>query len=271
MYLPTVGPAPDPSSGYGATYHFSISNIVPGVTVFIDPYLATGYDYAIGAGDPKFASVVLPAVQSNPFTLLYQGTGGPVSVPLPAGKVYPFPTGGVDSFKVRDISFSAYLDPGNVTAFITGLTFAGAGNFTGTMTPVIELSPDAPVYTCVGFQSPADKPIDVKKNRTLPLKAQLFHMDGSPVVGTDVVIDPVLKVFFKSDTGGGTIDVTGAAHPVGSGTDGNQFVFTTDGIWQFNLKITGYTAKGTYTLSIESGDKSEYLIDPVCKASFVIK
>jgi len=276
VYLPTVGQPPDPNTGFGATYQFSITNIPLGETVFIDPYLAVGYDYAIGPGNPKFASVLLPAVQSSPFTLKYQGPSGEVSVSLPAGQKYTFPiSGGVDSFKVRDISFSAYLDPGNVTAFITGLTFTGAGNFTGTMTPVIDLSPPAPVFTCVGFQSPADKPltepIQVKKNSTLPIKAQLFHMDSSPVVGTDVISDPVLKVFFKSNTGGGTLDITGTAHPVGTGTDGNQFVFTTSGIWQFNLKTKGYTQPGTYTMFIESGDKSEYLIDPVCKASFVVE
>jgi len=271
IHLPIVGPPPPPSSGYGATYQFSITNIVPGVTIFIDPYLAVGYDYAIGPGNPKFASVLLPAVQSNPFILSYQGPSGQVSVPLPAGQEYLFPSGGVDHFSVREISFSAYLDPGNVTAFITGLTFTGAGNFTGTMTPVIALSPPSPVFACAGFQSPADKPINVKKNRAIPLKANLFHIDGSPVVGTDIVSDPVLKVFFKSKTGGGTLDVTGAVHSVGLGTDGNRFVFTTDGIWQFNLKTPGSIAKGTYTLSIESGDKSEYLIDPTCKASVVVE
>ena len=30
------------------------------------------------------------------------------------------------------------LDPGNVTAFLTGLTFVGDGDFTGTMTPLTE-------------------------------------------------------------------------------------------------------------------------------------
>jgi hypothetical protein len=31
------------------------------------------------------------------------------------------------------------LDPGNGTAFITGLTFASSGEFTGTMTPITVL------------------------------------------------------------------------------------------------------------------------------------
>jgi len=49
-----------------------------------------------------------------------------------------FPEGGVDAFDVTGIDPSANLDPGNVTAFITGLTFIGDGDFTGTMTPIIE-------------------------------------------------------------------------------------------------------------------------------------
>lgn len=35
------------------------------------------------------------------------------------------------------IEVSAGLDPNNVTAFITGLTFVADGQFTGTMTPVV--------------------------------------------------------------------------------------------------------------------------------------
>jgi hypothetical protein len=140
VHLPIVGPPPDPGSGFGAIYQFSVTDTVPGGKIFIDPYLAVGYDYAIGPGDPNFASVLLPAVQSDPFILSFQGPSGVVSVPLPAGQEYFFPSGGVDRFSVRGISLSANLDPANVTAFITGLTFAVAGNFTGTMTPVIALS-----------------------------------------------------------------------------------------------------------------------------------
>lgn len=145
VLLPTVGPAPDPSSGFGATYQFSVMGIVPGGTIFIDPYLAIGYDYAIGQGNPNFASVVFPDVQSDPFLLSFQGMAGGVPVSLYAGQQYFFPTGGVDFFSVRGIDLSANLDPGNVNAFITGLTFAGAGNFTGTMTPVIQFADTQPV------------------------------------------------------------------------------------------------------------------------------
>ena len=64
-------------------------------------------------------------------------------------------------------------------------------------------------------------------------------------------------------------DVTQDALSAGHGTEGNQFVFTGDNKWQFNLKTRDYTAAGTYTITMESGDGSEYLVDS-CVAQFVI-
>jgi hypothetical protein len=55
----------------------------------------------------------------------------------------------------------------------------------------------------------------------------------------------------------------------GAGTDGNQFEFL-DSKWQFNLKAKNYSATGTYTTTLESGDTDEYLVDPTCTGSFVI-
>ena len=56
----------------------------------------------------------------------------------------------------------------------------------------------------------------------------------------------------------------------GAGTEGNQFEFL-DSKWQFNLKTKNYTAEGTYTTTMESGDTSEYVIaDPTCTGMFVI-
>jgi hypothetical protein len=141
VLLPTVGPAPDPSTGVGPTYQFHVGGLVPGGKIFIDPFVAIGYDYAIGLGDPNFASVLLPAVQTDPFFLSFLGEPGGLPVKLFAGTEFFFPAGGVDHFGVRGIDISDGLDPGNVTAFITGLTFTGSGEFTGTMTPVIAFAP----------------------------------------------------------------------------------------------------------------------------------
>ena len=63
--------------------------------------------------------------------------------------------------------------------------------------------------------------------------------------------------------------MTREALAAGQGTDGNQFEFN-DPVWQFNLKTKNYTGSGTYTVSIISGDSSEYTIDPAIEAQFVI-
>ena len=61
-----------------------------------------------------------------------------VSQQLAANLQFFFPSGGVSAFDVTGIDPTAGLDPENVTAFITGLTFVGDGDFTGSMTPIIE-------------------------------------------------------------------------------------------------------------------------------------
>jgi streptogramin lyase len=132
--------------------------------------------------------------------------------------------------------------------------------------------PLVPQLGCVGFDPPmAAGPVTVKKNRALPHKAHLFDADGLPVTDADIAAPPVIQVLYESGTGEAAIDVTDDALAAGEGTDGNQFVCTEDGKWQFNLKTKNYTASGTYTVTMESGDKLEYVIDPKCEASFVIK
>jgi len=138
--LPTVGPDPNPNDAFGAPYQFSFS-ITDFQVRFIDPLVAIGYDYAIGAGNPNFASVVFPNVGDGLFELTFGGTTQTVA----AGVQFFFPAGGVSQFSVRGIETSAGLDPGNVTAFVTGLTFTGLGEFTGMMTPVIQFVPAAAV------------------------------------------------------------------------------------------------------------------------------
>ena len=136
VLLPTVGPAPDPSTGLGATYQFQ-APVRGGELIFIDPLVATGYKYATGAGNPNFASVTLPSVGDNIFTVAYLLGGNPILQQLLADTQFFFPSGGVSAFDVTGIEASAMLDPNNVTAFITGLTFVADGDFTGTMTPLI--------------------------------------------------------------------------------------------------------------------------------------
>jgi hypothetical protein len=132
ILLPTVGP------GVGAAYQFNAVGVKAGQTIFVDPFVAIGYKYALGTGNPNFASVLLPAVQNTNFTLRFPSGQSLVQQQLGPNLQFFFPAGGVSAFDVTGIDPSANLDPGNVTAFITGLTFVGDGDFTGTMTPIIE-------------------------------------------------------------------------------------------------------------------------------------
>jgi hypothetical protein len=127
IFLPTVD-----SSG---TYNFDC-DVVDGQMIYIDPPVAIGYTYEIGTGNPNFASVLLPEIGDNVFTVEFANGSGTVTETVIAGTPFVFPVGGVNRFTVLGIEPTAGLDPDNVTAFITGLTFTGTGQFTGTMTPV---------------------------------------------------------------------------------------------------------------------------------------
>lgn len=129
VILPTV-------TGSG-TFTFNVT-VQPGITYSIDPAVATGYIYQTGAGDPNFASLVLPNIgNTSPYQLyLWNGTSFVFDTNLAAGTIFDFGPGGVNEFEVLGINPGLGLDPTNTTAFITGLTFTGAGTFTGTMTAV---------------------------------------------------------------------------------------------------------------------------------------
>ena len=73
-----------------------------------------------------------------------------------------------------------------------------------------------------------------------------------------------------ASSGGTAVNVSDYALSAGHGSEGNQFDFTEDGIWQFNLKSKNYSAEGTYLVFALFGDDTEYIIDPFCVTSFVI-
>jgi hypothetical protein len=107
-----------------------------GQTYFIDPTVAVGYDYTTGAGDPNFASVLLPAVQTGPFSLSFLEDGALVTETVAPNTVFAFPTGGVSAFRVTGIDPADGLDPANTSAFVTGISFTGDGIFDGLQTPI---------------------------------------------------------------------------------------------------------------------------------------
>jgi hypothetical protein len=136
-FIATPATLPTGTTATGA-YTFNV-DVVPDVEIFIDPSVALGYDYAIGPGNPMFASVQLPiGIGNSLYTLITHGR----SFGLAGGDVFDFRThgfpNGVAQFRVADIEASAALDPADPTAFVTGLSFVAAGSFTGTMTPLCQ-------------------------------------------------------------------------------------------------------------------------------------
>lgn len=111
--------------------------VAPNTPIFLDPAPAAGYRFAIGAGNPLFASATLPiGIGDNLYTVIVQGRAFTVA----GGEKLDFTrsgfAAGVASFEVLGIEPEANLDPASPTAFVTEATFSGAGRFTGTMTPM---------------------------------------------------------------------------------------------------------------------------------------
>jgi len=140
----------------GDTPYYSFNtSVINDQIVFIDPLVAIGYDYQIGAGDPNFASVLLPTgIGDNLFDLWLwdQATSQFIDtlIDLTGGTPYTF-NSPVDRFRILGIETSAGLDPNNTTAFITGLTFNGDGQFTGTMTPLTTQVPEPSAFALLGL------------------------------------------------------------------------------------------------------------------------
>lgn len=148
VYLPT----PDLQPNGVPAYNFRITD-VGGRQVFIDPLVAVGYDYEIGALDTvRFASVLLPlGIGDNLFDLwLWEGTGYVDSgIDLTGGVEFLFGGTGVERFRILGIDPAAGVSPFDATAFITGLTFVGTGDFTGRMIPITVEVPEPATWALV--------------------------------------------------------------------------------------------------------------------------
>ena len=100
VYVPTI-------TANGA-YQFDIG-VTTGQIYPIDPSIATGFNYMIGAGNPDFATVLLPAVQGNdPYTITWDN--GQETAKVLGGDVFNFLSTdplGVSAFTVTGIDPAA--------------------------------------------------------------------------------------------------------------------------------------------------------------------
>lgn len=108
--------------------------------VFIDPVVAIGFDYILNSG-PNFRTVLLPTgIGDGIYDLwLWDAVLGrfvDTGVDIVGGVEYDFGAGGIDRFSIRGIEVGAAVDPNNLTAFVTGLTFDGLGTVDMLMRPV---------------------------------------------------------------------------------------------------------------------------------------
>jgi hypothetical protein len=149
VFLPVVGVDTNPNDELGAPFMFDVS-VSAGVPIYIDPFVAIGYEYKIGDGDPLFASVRLPDIGDVDGYLLclWSGASYDCSTHLDAEELFTF-ANGAERFKVLDIDGG--LDPTDTTAFITELTFTDDGRFTGTQTPIVTfVVPEPATLSLVG-------------------------------------------------------------------------------------------------------------------------
>ena len=87
---------------------------------------------------PGLSSVLLPSVGDGNYVLyLWNGSAFAYDQMLVGGQEHTFAPGGVDRFRIGGIEAEAELDPDDPLAFMTGLTFTGAGPLDVTMTPII--------------------------------------------------------------------------------------------------------------------------------------
>ncbi len=131
------GPVALPVVDTDGRFSFDLA-VTRGTPVLLDPTVATGYDYRIGEGDPLFASVTLPDLGAFGYALYpWDGVQWVFDTELAASTTFDFDGPGVDRFRIAGIPPGELLDPTDPTAFVTRVTFASDGRFTGTMTPPV--------------------------------------------------------------------------------------------------------------------------------------
>lgn len=128
-----------------------------------------------------------------------------------------------------------------------------------------------PELTCSGFNSPFDEPLYLSKKtkKTIPAKITLVDDEGYEVHVGDIAAPPVINVEFSGFVYGDGANGEDLLEPVGSSNDGNAFNFNLETLqWEYRLGTKQFSESGTYTVTVNSGDETEYMIDGSCTNTF---
>ncbi|MBW1686933.1 MAG: hypothetical protein JRS35_17930, partial [Deltaproteobacteria bacterium] len=139
-----------------------------------------------------------------------------------------------------------------------------------------------PLFSCVGFSSPLEALLDdpryakyakyaeflehwLRRSPVKLLRARLLDAEDLEVGDADLITAPMVQVLFSPAQGEETLDVTADT------TWKDSFSFSRKGYWRLSLSRYQMKMPGTYLVTMESGDESEYLVDPTCSESIIEK
>lgn len=121
-------------------WHFQYTTTQVEEIVWSDPEVVFGYDYSV-ENDINFRSFILPVLGDNSYELWLGDASNPVYIAdIIGGSEYFFSDlgfdSGVDFFRIQDVDLDLGIDPNDVTAFVTGLTFMEAGQLQWVQSPL---------------------------------------------------------------------------------------------------------------------------------------
>ncbi len=124
-----------------------------GTPIWIDPIVATGYDYTISNGPLVNGVTLLPGVGDGRYDiwLMEGGQWKLFAAGVAGGEHFEFGKS-VDQFRITGIEVAAAINPNSPIAFSTGLWFDGVGNATVTQTALtVEVLPAVPEPATYGM------------------------------------------------------------------------------------------------------------------------
>ena len=147
----------------------------------------------------------------------------------------------------------------------------GARGICGCSPAIPTDSPALPTYSCRGFESPFNVPLVLKQKvqRTIPVQAQLYDVGKSVTDTTIAGAAPVVHISFTA-VSGAAVDESSLLEAAGQSGSGRSFSYSsTTQTWQYNMSTKPFTASGTYTVFLSSGDPTKYSVSPTCSGTFV--